>query len=113
MMSGDAICRDVVMVSDVVARPKQKVKEGVVNTGPNAALPPTHPWLAIALLYTVFVVSLLQSNKSGTVSFIPHEIWWAICYGYAADMMAAWFKHRGLDVLDPLGERRCFASFTL
>jgi hypothetical protein len=30
------------------------------------------------LLYTVFVVSLLQSNKSGTVSFTPQEIWWAI-----------------------------------
>ena len=78
MMSGDAICRDVVMVSNVVARLRQKVKEGAINTGSNAVSPPTHPWLAIALLYTVFVVSLLQSNKSVTVPFTPKEIWWAI-----------------------------------
>ncbi len=79
-MSGDAVCRDIVMVS---ARLRQKVKEGAVDTGSNAVLPPMHPWLAI------FVVSLLQSNESGTVPFTPQEIWSAICGGYAADMMAA------------------------
>jgi hypothetical protein len=44
-MSGNAVCRDVIMVSDVVARLRLKVKEGVVDTGSNAVLPPTHPWL--------------------------------------------------------------------
>ena len=102
-MSGDAVCRDVVMVSDVVARLRQKVREGAVDAGSNAVSPLTHPWLAIALLYTVFVVSMLQSNESGTVPFTLQEVWWAIRDGYAADMMAAWFKHGGLVVSDPVG----------
>ena len=101
-MSGDAVCRDVVMVSNVVVRLRQKVNEGAVDTGSNAVSPLTYPWLAIALLYTVFVVSLLQSNESGTVPFTPQEIWWAIRDGYADDMMAAWFKHGGLGVSDPI-----------
>jgi hypothetical protein len=71
-MSNNDVCRDVVMVSDVVAKLRQKVKqEGAVDTGANAILPPMHPWLAIALLYTVFVVPLLQSKESGTVPFNP------------------------------------------
>lgn len=70
-----------------------------------APVKPTY--IAIAALYTVFVISLFTSNDVASLSsstsiidrvvpFTPQEWYWAIRDGYASDILSAYFKNGGL-----------------
>lgn len=72
---------------------------------PTAALTqaPLKPaYLAIAALYTIAAINILQTppTASDVVPFTAEEVWWAIRDGYAIDLMGAYFKHGGLIVSD-------------
>lgn len=59
-------------------------------------------YLAIAALYTIFIISLFQAPllNDNVVPFTPQEIWWALRDGYVTDLMGAYFKHGGLPISD-------------
>lgn len=135
-MNGEA-CHDVVRVSEVVAGLREKIgragEQGVktfwqkrqdefeslvsssidVQTdtlSPTAALTrsPLKPaYLAIAALYTIAAITILQTPSTVSdnmiVPFTAQEVWWAIRDGYITDLMGAYFKHGGLAVSDNYG----------
>lgn len=70
-----------------------------------APLKPTY--LALAALYTVFVISLVNPTLvdvntavGGVVPFTAQEVWWAIRDGYVSDLATHLFHNGGLAVGD-------------
>eukprot|EP00585_Thalassiosira_rotula_P025096 CAMPEP_0196241496 /NCGR_PEP_ID=MMETSP0913-20130531/21654_1 /TAXON_ID=49265 /ORGANISM="Thalassiosira rotula, Strain GSO102" /LENGTH=170 /DNA_ID=CAMNT_0041524277 /DNA_START=1 /DNA_END=513 /DNA_ORIENTATION=+ len=59
-------------------------------------------YLAIATLYTIAVIAMVQQPASmdvsagGVVPFTAQEIWWAVRDGYIGDLTSHAFRHGGL-----------------
>eukprot|EP00581_Thalassiosira_minuscula_P009762 CAMPEP_0183708762 /NCGR_PEP_ID=MMETSP0737-20130205/4970_1 /TAXON_ID=385413 /ORGANISM="Thalassiosira miniscula, Strain CCMP1093" /LENGTH=286 /DNA_ID=CAMNT_0025936695 /DNA_START=120 /DNA_END=980 /DNA_ORIENTATION=+ len=126
-MSGNAICNDVLGVTEVVADLRQKIGEGAkrevrnfwdmrqeelenlalaADTGSVGAITaPIKPaYLAIAALYALLLVSLSAStmDANGVVPFTAQEVWWSIRDGYAGDLASHFFHNGGLAVGEPV-----------
>lgn len=132
------ICNDVGRTSEVVAGLRVKIERGAVREttaafwdnrqkefeslvtatlndqgqlSPTAALTqaPLKPaYLALAALYTIFIVSLFNPTPpmdvdtaiGGVVPFTAQEVWWSIRDGYVGDLISHLFKNGGLVVGD-------------
>ena len=70
MMGGDAVCRDIVMVS---ARLRQKVKEGAVDTGSNAVSPPSNCSIVHYKRSVVYVLCLPKMRERADV--VVERVW--------------------------------------
>lgn len=65
-------------------------------------------YLAIAALYTIAVIAMVQpasmmdmsSSGGGVVPFNAQEVWWAVRDGYIGDLTSHAFHHGGLMVSD-------------
>jgi len=131
-LSGGFLCDDVTYAAEVVADLREKVRQGVrreartfweqrqdefetlvtsslsgsAGLSPTAALTraPIKPaYLAIAALYTIAVISILQPHDASTAAVVPfqaQEIWWAIRDGYIGDLAAHWARNGGLSIAD-------------
>ena len=82
-----------------------------------APLKPTY--LALAALYTVFVISILNPTLvdvntavGGVVPFTAQEVWWAIRDGYASDLATHLFHNGGLAVGDASSMSAASSSLT-
>ena len=79
------------------------------NGGATAALTaPLKPaYLAIAALYTIAVIAMLQLtsmdvNAGGIVPFSAQEVWWSIRDGYFGDLAHHMLRNGGLVVADAM-----------
>lgn len=123
-----AACADVQGVSAVVADLRQKIQAGATREvrtfwgqrqeeletlaaaadGSVALTAPLKPaYLAVAALYTMAVVAVLQPaamdpSASGTVPLSLQEAWWAVRDGYLFDAAHHLFRNGGLLVADPV-----------
>mmetsp|Transcript_2809 Transcript_2809/g.5025 ORF Transcript_2809/g.5025 Transcript_2809/m.5025 type:complete len:302 (+) Transcript_2809:82-987(+) len=131
-LSGNAVCNDVLEVSEVVAGLRVKIGEGAkqgVKTfwdkrqeefevlatasldgsstaGLTAPLKPAY--LALAALFTIAVISMgqpatMDASAGGVVPFTAQEVWWAIRDGYAGELTSHLFRDGGLVVSDAVG----------
>lgn len=134
-LSGDAVCDDVLGVSEVVADLREKIKNGAkqeVKTfwdmrqeefeqlataadGSSAAAltAPLKPaYLAIAALYAIAVIAMfapstMDVNAGGVVPFTAQEVWWAIRDGYIGDLTHHMFRNGGLIMSDAMSAGAC------
>lgn len=133
----DEVCNDVGRTSEVVANLREKIRRGAVKENaafwenrqqefetlltssldpttqqlsPTAALTqaPLKPaYLALAALYTIFVISIVNpapvdvtTAVGGVVPFTPQEVWWSIRDGYVGDLASHLLRNGGLVVGD-------------
>mmetsp|Transcript_6258 Transcript_6258/g.9138 ORF Transcript_6258/g.9138 Transcript_6258/m.9138 type:complete len:309 (+) Transcript_6258:197-1123(+) len=133
------VCNDVGRTSEVVAGLREKIRRGAVKENaafwenrqkefetlltssldpttqqlsPTASLTqaPLKPaYLALAALYTIFVISTINPPLSmvdvdtavgGVVPFTPQEVWWSIRDGYIGDLASHLVRNGGLVVGD-------------
>mmetsp|Transcript_30062 Transcript_30062/g.60387 ORF Transcript_30062/g.60387 Transcript_30062/m.60387 type:complete len:306 (+) Transcript_30062:168-1085(+) len=133
----EEVCSDVGRTSEVLAGLREKIRKGAVKENaafwesrqqefetlltssldpttnqlsPTAALTqaPLKPtYLALAALYTIFVISTLNppmidadTAVGGVVPFTAQEVWWAIRDGYIGDLTSHLLRNGGLVVGD-------------
>lgn len=134
----EEVCSDVGRTSEVVAGLREKIRNGAVKENaafwesrqqefetlltssldpttnqlsPTAALTqaPLKPtYLALAALYTIFVISTVNppimidvdTAVGGVVPFTAQEVWWAIRDGYIGDLTSHLLRNGGLVVGD-------------
>jgi len=125
------VCNDVLGVSEVVAGLRSKIEKGAkkevrtfwdkrqeelvtlatasLDNDGSAIAPlqaPLKPaYLAIAALYTIAVIAMVQPasmdmSSGGVVPFTAQEVWWAVRDGYIGDLTSHAFHNGGLVVSD-------------
>lgn len=148
----EEVCSDVGRTSEVVAGLREKIRRGAVRgnvafwenrqkefetlltssldpttqqLSPTAALTqaPLKPaYLALAALYTIFAVSILNNDPSamdvntavgGVVPFTAQEVWWAIRDGYMGDLVSHLLRNGGLVVGDTTANAAAHAAVSL
>lgn len=124
-LSGSNVCNDVLGVSEVVAGLRSKIEKGATKevrtfwdkrqeelvtlstaSLDNKSAPLKPAYLAIAALYTIAVIAMVQpasmdmSSVGGVVPFTAQEVWWAVRDGYIGDLTSHAFHNGGLLVSD-------------
>lgn len=126
-LAGNAVCDDVLGVSEVVADLRQKIGEGAkrevrtfwdqrqeemeilaaasMEGGPAVALKaPLKPaFLALAALYAIAIITVFQpatmdASSGGVVPFTAQEVWWSVRDGFVGDLANHLFRNGGLAV---------------
>jgi hypothetical protein len=104
-LSGNAVCEDVVGVSEVVAALREKVGSSVQQQSTHDGERVLNS-AALATLYAVVSIAIMSlaasttTTMGGTEPFTAQEIWWSIRDGYAMDLVSHYFHNGGLLVGD-------------
>lgn len=118
------MCNDVLGVSEVVAGLRSKIEKGATKevrtfwdkrqeelvtlstaSLDNKSAPLKPAYLAIAALYTIAIIAMVQPasmdmSSGGVVPFTAQEVWWAVRDGYIGDLTSHAFHNGGLLVSD-------------